>query len=265
MTIPSWLCTCEHYAPRIDRDTFIAMSTRSMLAVLSVLHGGANRRRPGFAGNATVKILSAFVTVLLLSLTHSIAFICIAGAVFLGLLSIHRAEEIAAVLKRTVPVVGFTILIMIPAAFAGHLATAVMITGKLAVTVGAVSLLSVTTEWRFLSAALATLRVPGLFILVLDITVRYIELLGERALRLLEALALRSVGRNAEKRGSLGGIAGTLFLKSQAMASELYAAMECRGFTGDYHLPRSFRLSPADAVPIASVVILILAFLLIRV
>ena len=58
---------------------------------------------------------------------------------------------------------------------------------------------------------------------------------------MLYAVQLKSIGRNREKATSLSGIVGTLFLRSRAMAEEMYAAMICRCFTGSYRKPLSAR------------------------
>lgn len=264
MTTPDWLRRSERYTPQTDRDAFIAKSIRSMFAVLTVFRRGGDRPAIRFPASATIKLLSVFVAILLISLSHSPAFIGIAAALLLLLLSLHSGRRIEMVLKRAVPAVLFTALVMLPAALSGAKWPAILITAKVALTVGSVALLSVTTEWREFSAALASLRVPGLFILVLDITVRYIELLGAVAVRLLEAMALRSVGVNRDKLASLGGVAGTLFLKSRAMAGDLQAAMECRGFTGEYRRPGSLHLTAVDAVPTLAVIALLVAFVVVR-
>ena len=64
---------------------------------------------------------------------------------------------------------------------------------------------------------------------------KYIVMLGDFTLNMLYALKLRSIGKNKRKYTSLSGIAGTMFLKSKEMAEDMVGAMECRGFTGEYH------------------------------
>ena len=53
---------------------------------------------------------------------------------------------------------------------------------------------------------------------------------------MLYALKLRSVGRDGRKLRSLGGVAGTVFLKSKEAAARQYEAMGCRGFSGEYRV-----------------------------
>ena len=63
----------------------------------------------------------------------------------------------------------------------------------------------------------------------------------------------------------LTGIAGTLFLKSKEMAEEMYAAMECRGFTGEYRAGGRLRVGVWDLALGAAVFLLVVAFLFVRV
>jgi len=66
------------------------------------------------------------------------------------------------------------------------------------------------------------------------------------------ALKLRSVGRNRSKQRALGGVAGSIFLFSRAMAEDMYAAMACRGFTGTYRIRRGIRPGLIDIAFIAA-------------
>jgi len=103
-----------------------------------------------------------------------------------------------------------------------------------------------------------------MFILVLDITLKYITLLGDFALSMLYALRLRSVGKNDGKTASLSAVAGTMFLKSKEMAEEMYAAMECRGFTGTYRVTGRLRPCAADLALGAAVCALVFTFFLVK-
>jgi len=135
---------------------------------------------------------------------------------------------------------------LLPAVLWGNGSNTVMLTGKVFATVTAVNLLSRTTRWNEITGALRFLHIPDLFILVLDITIKYIVLLGEFSLNMLYSLKLRSVGKDKGKYSSLSGIAGSMFIKSREMADDMYNAMECRGFTGEYRKSGRVRLGAQD-------------------
>ena len=85
-----------------------------------------------------------------------------------------------------------------------------------------------------LCRALRTLRVPATAVLTLDLALRSIVDLGRVAEEVLCALRLRSVGRDHDKRSSIGGVGGVLLLKAGRSAAETADAMACRGFDGSY-------------------------------
>ena len=97
-----------------------------------------------------------------------------------------------------------------------------------------------------MTGALKSFFLPDIFILVLDITIKYIVMLGDFTLNMLYSLKLRSVGKNRKKYTSMSGVAGTMFIKSKEMAEETYYAMECRGFTGEYHVYGKSKFTMAD-------------------
>ena len=142
----------------------------------------------------------------------------------------------------------FTFIILLPAAFWGNSQSGIMITSKVFATVTAVNMLSHSTRWDSITSSLKRFFVPDIFILVLDITIKYIIMLGDFTLNMLYSLKMRSVGRNRNKYTALSGIAGTMFIKSKEMAEDMYVAMECRGFTGEYHINNKFKFTFADYI-----------------
>jgi cobalt/nickel transport system permease protein len=248
--IPDWLLRIEEYAPHADRDAFLDRTIVSLLGLLSRFRY-RERGPQGIARiNAGVGLGSTVLLVLLLSLSRDLLFVAFAGALLLSILSFCRGELIARILKTSLPIAAFTFLVMLPSAFWGRPQTLLMITTKVLVSVVAMKMLVSTVEWGAILGALRTF-LPRLFIVVLDITTRYLVLLAELSLNMLYALKLRSVGRNRCKAPSLAGVAGTLYLKSRQMAEDTYAAMECRCFTGSYPVGRSARVSYRDSIPLA--------------
>jgi energy-coupling factor transporter ATP-binding protein EcfA2 len=92
------------------------------------------------------------------------------------------------------------------------------------------NLLSHNTKWSEISKSLKLLFIPDIFIWIIDITIKYIVLLGEHSINLLYALKLRAIGITSNKYNSLTGIMGNLFIKSYKASEEMFYAMECRGF-----------------------------------
>lgn len=172
-----------------------------------------------------------------------------------------EAKNIVKILRVSFVMAFFTFVVLLPAAFWGNSFSCVMITSKVFATITAVNILSHSTRWNSITSALKRFFVPDIFILVLDITIKYIVMLGDFTLNMLYALKLRSVGKNTSKYTSLSGIAGTMFIKSKEMAEEMYNAMECRGFTGEYHVRKDFQFAIVDFIYVMINVGIIFIFL----
>ena len=109
-----------------------------------------------------------------------------------------------------------------------------------------VGILSAGTSWNKLTGSMRTFRIPSLFIFTLDITLKYISVLGEICIDILTSVRLRSVGKNPGKAKAFSGVLGITFLKSSEMAEEMYASMCCRGFTGEYSIGQKYKICVAD-------------------
>ena len=251
MAAPDWLLRDEAYAPRPDRDAFIDKSIHALLRLLGLLRRRTDDRGKRGRIDPRVALASTFTLILLVSLSRSSLFLACVGTLLLVVLSLHRGEIIWDVARSSLAAGLFTLAIMLPSAFWGNTAGAARLTVKVLISVASARFFSATVEWRNVTRALAAFRVPDLFILVLDITLRSLALLGGLSLSLLYALRLRSVGRNPAKTHALSGIAGTLFLRSQKTTEDMHAAMECRGFTGSYRTGRAARLRVLDCLPMA--------------
>jgi cobalt/nickel transport system permease protein len=114
------------------------------------------------------------------------------------------------------------------------------------ISVQAAILLTATTRFPDLLAALQQLRAPRLFVAIIGLMWRYLFVMGEEVTRMLRARASRSAwGMGAVRTGGgiiwrakvTGGMAGSLFLRSIERSDRVYAAMLSRGYNGE--LPQS--------------------------
>ncbi|MDV3427276.1 MAG: energy-coupling factor transporter transmembrane protein EcfT [Bacillota bacterium] len=260
--MPEWLLKDENYIPQSDKDTFVTKSILSLLGILSKIRTQSGYFDVRFKINAVLKVAFTFLLILMVSLTKSFTFTIIINVYLLAVLSMMNGEEIIKVLKISLIMCIFTFIILLPAAFWGNVFSSIMITSKVFATVTAVNMLSHSTSWNSITSALKRFFVPDIFILVMDITIKYIVMLGEFSLNMLYSLKLRSVGKNKSKYTSLSGIAGTMFIKSKEMAEDMYSAMECRGFTGEYHTAHArFKFTFLDFLYIMINVLIIFIFI----
>jgi cobalt/nickel transport system permease protein len=245
--VPAWLASREGYEPRPDRGHYLEKSILSVLGAMATLHerpgGGMIRERI----RPELKLASTFLLVLLVSLSRSPLFLEAAAAFELGCLCLLRGDAIARVLEKVVAAGLFALVILLPALFLGRGAEVPVLCAKVLLAMLAAALFSTTTAWPSVAAAFSAFRVPDIFVMTLDMTIKYISLLGELVLDMLYALKLRSVGRDDRKVDSLAAIAGTLFLKSKEAAETQYQAMECRCFSGTYRTTRRAGFGRCDA------------------
>jgi cobalt/nickel transport system permease protein len=244
--LPEWMQESESYEPRADRDAFVNKSILSLLLILSKIKAQDSGKASKYQVNVTLKVAYTFLLVVLLSISRSFTFVILINVYLLAILSMMDAKDIIKVLRVSIIMAFFSFIILLPAAFWGNSYSIIMITSKVFATITAVNILSHTTKWNAITGALKRFFVPDIFILVLDITIKYIVMLGEFALNMMYSLKLRSVGKNDRKYNSLSGVAGTLFIKSKEMAEDMYHAMACRGYTGEYHTQSKFNFTIID-------------------
>lgn len=258
--MPEWLLKKDNYIPLKDKNTFINKSILSIFNVLTRFRAQTKQRTNKFEINALIKFISTFILIVFVSLTKSFTFVLIANVFLLLLINFLSINEIKYVLKVSSVVAIFTFIIFLPAIFLGYGNNTLMITLKVLVSVASVNILACTTEWSDLIISLKVFKVPDMFIFVLDITMKYIIILGEFSLNMVYALKLRSVGKNNNKSTALSGIVGTMFIKSKEMSEEMYGAMESRGFTGSYKVYKKFKFKLADYICIVFNIVFIITY-----
>ena len=96
-------------------------------------------------------------------------------------------------------------------------------------------LLAVTTPVSRLLKSLRMLGIPAMFVMLIEMTYRYLVMLLVLSLEMFEARKMRTVGDLSLRRqqAQVGSSIGTLFAKSMIMAEEVYQAMTARCYTGE--------------------------------
>ena len=142
------------------------------------------------------------------------------------------------------------------------LSAAGLIVTRVAVSISLVVLLTLTTPWNRLLAALRALALPRMFVLVLAMAYRYVFHLLNSVSEMYTARKARTVGTEtdvASGRRFVAASAGALFGKSHALSEEVHMAMLARGYTGNVRTIAPTRISGRDIV--WAVACLIAAFL----
>ncbi len=125
---------------------------------------------------------------------------------------------------------------------------AAIIVTRVAASISLVVLLTLTTSWTKLLAALRALLVPRLFVLVLGMAYRYVFHLLGAASDMYTARRSRTVGEVDARSGRafVAASAGALFGKAHALSEEVHLAMVARGYTGDARPLSAFRVGAID-------------------
>ncbi|KPU27269.1 cobalt permease [Caloranaerobacter sp. TR13] len=245
--IEEWLLVKDEYVPEKESNKFIDKSIISILKVLSrIRRSGIKRHKFVYSLNPTLKVFFTILSLVLLSLSRSFIYVLVMNVYAFANILILDAEERSNILVTSLVIPLFTLIMLIPSMLRGNIANNLLLLQKIIVNIILVNCLSYTTKWNQITKSLKLLFIPDLFIWVMEITIKYIVLLGEYSVNLLYALKIRSVGKNYDKYNSLFRIIGNLFLKSKQMSEEMFSAMECRGFVGEYTIQMKFSFKKAD-------------------
>lgn len=226
--------------------------------------------------DARVKFVSLIVLLVAAGLARNIVTLLALYAITLALAA-ASALPIGFFVKRVwlfVPI--FTGIVVLPATLSvvtkgqvvlplwhwhGHaegftrqgLTSAGLVVSRVAVSISLVALLTLTTPWVRLLAALRIVGVPRIFILIIGMAYRYIFLLLNTVTDMYEARRSRTIGAARHDRGArafLGASGGALFGKAHQLSEEVHQAMTARGYRGDAKTLERFRLTGLDAVAV---------------
>ncbi len=120
------------------------------------------------------------------------------------------------------------------------------IMAKYVLTVSAGLALIACTGFDSICSALARMGVPRAFTIQLLFLYRYIFVLGEEAVRMARARALRSFGAKGLGMSVYSSMIGQLLLRSMDRAQRIHLAMLCRGFDGEIHHISSSKIRLSD-------------------
>ncbi|MGI6051687.1 MAG: energy-coupling factor transporter transmembrane component T family protein [Bilifractor sp.] len=208
-----------------------------------------------------LRLVVAFLVILLCAFSQNAFFTVSITAVLLLRLAGMRAEAIAAILKRLALPVLFTMLLMLPAVFMGSPGSLLTVSMKVFESLLTLGILNEDLSWKEMTGAIAALHVPGIVVLTLDTTIRFLVILGRMSERMSEAVMLRRVGKKNWRNAGTGGILGTVFLKSEQMAEKSAEAMRCRCFNGTYKRHSRQKPGLADGLYACIIPVLIIWFI----
>lgn len=234
--IPVWMKEKDTYQPQAGGDNPYLKKTIKKIAQVILTIQQESPASLGFSMPVIPKLLLNLTAIVVISVSRNRLILLLLFAIVQSFLALYPGAFILRVLKRAVLMSLFTLLLLLPNMLLqpGGMSSNLRLVAKVFMTLELVHIFAGTISWNSLTRALRRLHVPAIVVFTLDITLKYIVLLGNMLLNMLEALKLRSVGKNNQKYQSLGGTLGSTFVRSTVLSQEMYEAMRCRGFTDDY-------------------------------
>jgi len=211
--------------------------------------------------DARLKVIAMLMLLLAVSLSHQLVII---AGLYTGALILAAVSNISLgfFIKRVWAFIPFfTGIVALPALFitpgpalaylplglvitrTGAL-TALFLLLRVGTSVSMATLFVLTTPWNSVLKALGVLHVPDVLILTLGMTYRYIHLLLHLANDMFLSRKSRILRRltGTEERRLMAATSGILLGKSLQLSSEVYLAMESRGFRGYPHTMDRFQM-----------------------
>jgi cobalt/nickel transport system permease protein len=233
--MPEWMKKVDCYVPPKDGGTFVIKTIKSLSGIMSRLKIQQGHEKK-HALPAWIKFLVLVAVIIGISVSQSRLLMLAVTAAVQVYLCTWPAKDILSVWKASIAAALLAAILFVPAMLLNPsgIPNNLRIVWKVFLSLEMVSIFNHTTQWNHITGALRKLHIPGIFIFTLDMTLKYIVLLGTFTGDILTALRLRSVGKNNKKYQSVGGVMGITFIRGAEMSQEMYEAMRCRGFTDDY-------------------------------
>lgn len=260
-----WLFKEDDFIPKKDKEAFTDKTVKALLGAASNIRRQDFIERDGFLYNINpaLKLISVFVLIIFISLSKNIFFI-LSLDLLLIVCTLLLKNSSGKVLYLSFAAFAFSFLMILPSVFIYKSFNSLIIPVKVFADIVIINILSVTDRWKDITKSLKLFYVPDIFIFILDIAIIYIYILGDLALNMLYALKIRTVGKLDKKYSSLSNIIGNVFIQSKIMADEMYSAMECRGFTGEYKREINFKLNIYDFIFILVIIFLISSYFFLK-
>ena len=233
--LPEWMRETDNYVPPKDGGTFAIKTIQTIGKIMSRLKTQAGHEKQKHLP-ALVKLFAMILLIVLTSVCQNRIILMVIAAAVLGYLCTWPAKGLWGILKTPMAASALTLLLFIPAILMhpAGITNNLIVVAKVFLCVTMVTVFNHTTQWNHITLALRKIHVPGIFVFTLDITLKYIVLLGNLMQDLLTSMQLRAVGKHNRKYSSVGGVMGVTFIRGTEMNEQMYEAMRCRGFTDDY-------------------------------
>ena len=260
------------FCPKCSRSTgrrgdFVERTLRRLAGTVEyAAYADDSAARSGLLQQVDPRVKLGGLLLLILAAVTAQRVAVIVGIFVAGLLLAFLSCVVRTLAKLWVGILVFTGAIVLPALFttpglalfhlpwvgwpvtAPGLHSAIILIARSETSATLATLMVLTSRWAHLLKALRVFRVPVVFVVILGMTHRYIFLLLHIAQDFFEAHHARRVGRltAAQRRHIAVSSAAVLLSKSMHLSSEVYDAMQARGFRGAVYTLDEFRMKRRD-------------------
>lgn len=233
--LPTWMTTKEDYVPIKDNSIYIDKSLLKLFSLLNYFREDNTERRERAA---EIKTAALFLVLLIVACSRQSMIPIVLLVIILVRISLLSGKTIGTLFKKLLLEELCTLIILLPAYLLGHHIAVIRILLKITVTLLYVNTFAATVRWNAITKGLSKFHIPDLFLFTFDLAIKYIVVLGDECIKMLEALKIRSIGKSKSKGKEQAHILAMTFIKSKQMSEEMYHAMVCRGYSGEYRKSR---------------------------
>lgn len=259
-SLPTWLTEANHDPLQVSKPGFVHAN---LATVMRLVHYFA-KTRPDYQAksSAWVRLVVFIFETILIVLARNPLFLWLLGLLLGFNLVLLPGPAIRKISQRVLKLLAFTALFVLPSVLLGNTNLPLFLT-RTGLIVLNLATFMVVTPWQDFMRALRQLRFPGVLILTMDITMKYVYVLADFLQELLASIRLRTLGQHVDRQ-LMGVIIGHLYLYSKQRMAELYQAMQLRGYGRVIQHQRTPSFNQYDGYHLAELVAVVMIFIMVH-
>lgn len=210
-----------------------------------------------------IRLLEFMILTIVISLSKNLIFLWITSLFFLSKLALFKGSTIISVIKRLFILCILSFVFILPGVIFANNVNPSLFLFRVGVNLLNLSIFSAATPFPSLVKALRQLGMPMLFVQTMDICYKYIYVLGNVTVSIIEAVKLRCIGMKEDKR-LVGAIIGQLYLSTDRYTRELYEAMVLRGYNLNNLRKKRLSFNRYDLLSVLRTVVLLIVFIVLK-
>lgn len=210
-----------------------------------------------------VRLVSLIVYTIIISISTNLSYLWILSLILCSKLVILPSNTVINILKKLCCMLVVSSLILLPSIVMSHTDITLFLI-RIGLILINLSLFSTVTSWQQFIIGLRQLCIPSIVLLIMDITIKYIYVLGMFLEELLYSIRLRTLGQRVDSQ-VMGVLLGQLYLSTKERTTQTYQAMLLRGYSYEaksHSSGRHFTFNYYDLGVIIEIISLVIVFYL---